>query len=66
MVRSPTDHNLVEIPNSENDRVAKSLHVCEFLPSVVVEIGLRSVGLINICAKVASLVNFTEALTKIS
>lgn len=44
MVRSSTDHYFVEIPNSENDRVATSLHVCELLPSVVLEVGLESVG----------------------
>lgn len=38
LIRWPQDAYFVEIPNSENDRIARSLHVCDLLPTTMLTV----------------------------
>lgn len=38
IVRWEGDSYFVEIPNSENERTARSLHVCDLLPTTLVKV----------------------------
>lgn len=39
VVREPNDSYFIEVPNSEGDRVARSLHFCDLLPTTVLKVG---------------------------